>query len=93
MMGFFKKEEPKTVGTNVAEMLQKMADDLKAAKLDERMMEGVDTVKTKADKEVQMVSENITTHPFVSVALAAGTGMAIGALVAYLGRKAMKEMM
>ncbi len=80
----------------VAGSMRNLADDIRSFNINEyrdKMMNKVDSARTEVDKSVDNVKTNIRDHPFESVALAAGTGLLIGAMIALMGRRAVRSRM
>ncbi len=80
----------------VAGSMRNLADDIRSFNINEyrdKMMNKVDSARTEVDKSVDNVKMNIRDHPFESVALAAGTGILIGAMIALMGRRAVRSRM
>ncbi len=80
----------------VAGSMRSMADEIRSFNINEyrdRMMNAVDSARTEVDKNVDNVKMNIRDHPFESVALAAGAGLLFGAMIALMGRRAVRSRM
>lgn len=78
----------------VAGTLRGMAENIRGFNVNEyrdRMMDKVDNVRTEVDKSVDNVKSGIRDHPFESVAIAAGAGIIVGAMIALAGRHAVKR--
>ncbi|BAI60548.1 hypothetical protein MCP_0476 [Methanocella paludicola SANAE] len=80
----------------VAGSMRNLADDIRSFNINEyrdKMMSKVDTARTEVDKNVDNVKMNIRDHPFESVALAAGAGILLGAMIALMGRRSVRSRM
>ena len=78
----------------VAGSMRDMADNIRSFSLDkykEQMMDAVDDARTEVDKNVENVKTNIRDHPLESVAIAAGTGIILGAFVALMSRRSARK--
>jgi ElaB/YqjD/DUF883 family membrane-anchored ribosome-binding protein len=81
--------------SKAAGAMRKMAEDIRGFSLDkykEQVMDTMDDVKVKVDKNVDNVKAGIRDRPFESVAIAAGAGILVGAALALAGRRAAKRM-
>lgn len=80
----------------VAGSMRNMADSIRSFNVNEyrdRMMNTVDDVRSEVDKNVDNVKTGIRDHPLESVAIAAGAGLIVGAMVALMGRRAVRNRM
>ncbi len=80
----------------VAGSMRNLADDIRSFNINEyrdKMMNKVDSARTEVDKSVDNVKMNIRDHPFESVALAAGAGILVGAMIALMGRRTVRSRM
>jgi len=80
----------------VAGSMRSLADNIRSFNINEyrdKMMDSVDSASCEVDKNVDNVKMNIRDHPFQSVALAAGTGILVGAMIALMGRRNVKSRM
>jgi ElaB/YqjD/DUF883 family membrane-anchored ribosome-binding protein len=80
----------------VAGSMRDLADNIRSFNINEyrdKMMDSVDTARTEVDKNVDNVKMNIRDHPFESVALAAGAGILLGAMIALMGRRSVRSRM
>jgi len=78
----------------VAGNMRNIADNIRNFSVDkykERMMDTADDIKVEVDKNIDNVKSNIRDHPLESVAIAAGTGLLIGAAITLMGRRAVKR--
>lgn len=57
----------------------------------DQLADTIDNAKTDMDRKVDDVKTGIRDHPFESVAIAAGTGMLLGAFMAMMGRHAARH--
>jgi ElaB/YqjD/DUF883 family membrane-anchored ribosome-binding protein len=75
--------------------MRRMADEVREFSLDdykEKVIDNVDNVKVELDKNVDTVKEGIRDRPLESVAIAAGTGIILGAAIALMGRRTARKM-
>ncbi len=89
-----KKEEAAKAIERSAGAIQDMAEHIRSFNVNEyrdRVMDKVDDVRAEVDKDIDNVKANIRDHPFESVAIAAGAGIMVGALIALAGRRAAKR--
>jgi len=89
-----KKEEAAKVMEKSAGAIRSMADNIRSFNVNEyrdMMMDRVDDVRAEVDKNVDNVKTGIRDHPFESVAIAAGAGILVGAIIAVAGRRAAKK--
>jgi ElaB/YqjD/DUF883 family membrane-anchored ribosome-binding protein len=80
----------------VAGSMRDLADNIRSFNINDyrdKMMDSVDTARTEVDKNVDNVKMNIRDHPFESVALAAGAGIILGAMIALIGRRSVRSRM
>ncbi len=76
--------------------MKKMADDIRSMSLDKYkadVMDRIDDAKVHMDRNVDSVKTGIRDHPFESVAIAAGAGILFGAVLAMMGRRAVRSRM
>jgi len=91
-----KVQEAGTQATNkVSDTVRSMADNIHDFDINVRdqVLKKVDEAKCEVDKNVENVKTNIRDHPLESIAIAAGAGMFVGAMVALMGRRAARRSM
>jgi ElaB/YqjD/DUF883 family membrane-anchored ribosome-binding protein len=75
--------------------MRRMADDVREFSLDdykEKMIDNVDSARVELDRNVDNVKEGIRDRPLECVAIAAGTGIVLGAAIALMGRRTARKM-
>jgi ElaB/YqjD/DUF883 family membrane-anchored ribosome-binding protein len=92
-----KVQEAGTQATNkVSDTVRSMADNIHDFDINDvrdQVLKKVDEAKCEVDKNVENVKTNIRDHPLESIAIAAGAGMFVGAMVALMGRRAARRSM
>jgi len=92
-----KVQEAGTQATNkLSDTMRTVADNIQNFDVNdvrEHVMGRVDDVRSEVDRNVENVKSNIRDHPLESIAIAAGAGMFVGAMVALMGRRAARKSM
>lgn len=83
-----------TITGHAADKIHEVANKVGSIDTDEyrdRMKEMVDNAKCEVDRNVKNVESGIKDHPFESIAIAAGVGLLMGAVISHMGRRAMQR--
>lgn len=79
----------------VSDILRRASDEISSTSIGDyrgRVMDAMDSAKSKVSDHADAVKVQVREHPFASVAVAAGMGMLMGAAVGLIGSRIVHEM-